>query len=483
MNGIIFVKPDQAFGIDVSPPLGVFYLAAVLREHGWDDIAVVDLRLKGQSEAALIQRVGREKPQFVGFSGLSYESEAIHRLAAAVKDGSPQTKVLIGGSYASILPQQALADERVDALVLGEGELVLPELLDRLRNDRPLDDLAGVAFRRDGEPQINPHGPFVEQLDELPYPAWDLARIPDYWQEKRQGFICKYPEYFVMFSSRGCPYRCIYCHNMFGKRFRARSAPNVLGEIERLITDHGVRELQFIDDIFNLDRERAAAIYQGIIDRGWKIAMNYSNGLRGDLLTPELIKLMARAGVYKVSVAIESGDAQMQRFIGKNLQLERARENVELLVRHGIMTHLFFMLGFPDETREQMQRTLDFARKSSAHSASFFIVHPFHGTRLAEILRERGRGELISLEASNYFDPKMADFQLSEVEPDELRGLVKGAFRSFYLNPARWWRIVRHIPRKRQLFFLGFLVLTRTFAQGLVRFERLLFHREGRSEA
>jgi hypothetical protein len=165
----------------------------------------------------------------------------------------------------------------------------------------------------------------------------------------------------------------------------------------------------------------------------------------------------------------------MQKLMRKNLKFEAAREAIGHLVRRRILTHAFFMAGFPTETRREVEATAAFARTIDAHSASFFIVNPFKGTELARMAQAQGKRDASSLGASNYFDPRVADLRISEVPPDELRRIVRRATRDFYLcRPARIGRILRDVPRKRQLLFLAVLVLMRAFFPGAIRLERRL---------
>lgn len=478
MYRILLVKPDLSFGIEISPPLGLCYIAAMARSAG-HEVRILDMRISGQGEAAFDSLLASWRPDIVGFSVFSYEAEAYLSLARQVRAALPDSRVVGGGPFAAADPEGALCNGLADLAVLGEGELVFVEALDRWRHGLDLQTLSGTAYYDGDTIIINPVTSYIEDLDALPLPAWDLIDMEAYFDVPRQGFIAKYRNYFSVFSSRGCPFNCIYCHNVFGKRFRARSPESVLNEIEQLISRYGVREIQFIDDIFNLQRDRAEAILQGIIDRGWKLALAFPNGIRADMLDADFISLLKRAGTYKVSVAIESGTDRLQKLMHKNLSLDKAREGVSELVRQRILTHAFFMIGFPTETPAEASATAAFARTIDAHSASFFIVTPFKGTPLAKIIAADGKLNATQPGAANYFDPRVADLAISEIRPAVLRRIVSNATRDFYLkHPARIWRILRDVPRKQQLFFLATLVVMRAFFPWAIHLERRLFQRK-----
>jgi radical SAM superfamily enzyme YgiQ (UPF0313 family) len=185
---------------------------------------------------------------------------------------------------------------------------------------------------------------------------------------------------------------------------------------------------------------------------------------------------MKAAGTFKASIAIESGTKRMQKVMRKNLKFEKAKESIKWLVDRRILTHAFFLVGFPSETEEEVQATIDFSKEIEAHTASFFIVNPFKGTELAEMVEEMGKMPTTDYRVSGYFDPTVSELGLSEVDPKRLREMVGHATRDFYLGkPERIVRILRDLPRKRQLPFLAFLWANRAFMPSAIKFERMMF--------
>ena len=266
-----------------------------------------------------------------------------------------------------------------------------------------------------------------------------------------------------MFSSRACPWRCTYCHNSYGKKFRERSGENVLAEMELLVTKYGVREFVFMDDIFNLRAERAKTIARGIIDRGWKIRLTFPNGFRGDILDEELVLLLKEAGMYRCMVAVESASPRIQQVMKKRLKIDKVGKIVDFIAEQGVMVHGAFMLGFPGETEEEMRATIDWAAKSSFHTAAFFRVIPFKGTELFEEVEHAGF-ELPSDWSA--YEPYQSDINLSEVPEEKILHLRKTAYRRFYLNPKRLLRIFRLIPNKSNMIpYLTLLFARRAYAR------------------
>jgi anaerobic magnesium-protoporphyrin IX monomethyl ester cyclase len=349
--------------------------------------------------------------------------------------------------------------------VRGEGEMTFAELLDGLRDGRTdWTGCAGLSWRTaDGATVNEPDRPPPAKLDELPFPAWDLIDHAKYHKVPRGGVIYAHEEFATLFSSRACPWRCTYCHNSYGKTFRERSPEHVLAEIDLLVTKYGVKELVFMDDIFNFRPARAKAIAQGIIDRGYELALTFPNGFRGDILDEELVLLLKKAGMYRCMVAVESASPRMQKVMQKNLKIDKVARIVDFIASQGIMVHGAFMLGFPTETEEEMESTIAWAARSSFHTAAFFRVIPFKGTALFRQVEEAGHQ--LPTDWSHY-EPYQSEINLSQVPEERILALRKKAYRSFYFRPKRLWRIFSLIPRKtRMLPYLTLLFARRAYAR------------------
>jgi anaerobic magnesium-protoporphyrin IX monomethyl ester cyclase len=443
-----------------AQPLGVMMLAACLREQiPGTELELHDLIPEELSVAELIALARRFQPDVFGISAMTYESEEMAAVAKAVKAWRPDLPVVVGGPHATTMPRQVLALPEVDVIVRNEGELTFAELVPMLVAGERRPEIPGVGFRKDGQPYLTPPRAFIPNLDALPYPAWDLVRMPRYWDIPRFGTAYQHRKYMSVFTSRACPFNCTYCHRLFGQKFRARSVENVIGELKILYRQYGVREIHFIDDCFNFDKPRAAAICDRIVEEGLKIAINFPNGVRGDIMTPELLQKLKRAGTYRITYAVESGSERVQKYMKKNLKLDKVKEIIAETDRLGILVDGFFMVGFPTETREEIAATLQFALDSKLHSANFFFVTPFEGTELWDQARQAGMQADADPDRYTYFYPET---NLSEVPQAELARMVSQTFRRFYLNPWRLWRVLRLFPNKKQLPWLLWLFLKYT---------------------
>jgi radical SAM superfamily enzyme YgiQ (UPF0313 family) len=293
-------------------------------------------------------------------------------------------------------------------------------------------------------------------MDSMPFPAWDLINIEAY-KEYRGATPVGKRRFMSIFTSRACPYQCTYCHTIFGKKFRARSPENVVAEIRELRDRYGISVIEVSDDIFNLQWKRAHAISSAIASSDLNIRMSFPNGLRADIMRPELMKSMKAAGTYFISYAIESGSPRIQTLIKKHLQLDKTREVIAQTVDQGIYTNGFFMMGFPTETRSEVEQTIEFARSTRLHSASFFILVPFAGTEI----HETSMNNLMPIASDQEFDYHSGIVNCSSMANHELLELKRKAYMQFYFGRGRIVRTVARHPEKRALGGLALSVLKR----------------------
>ncbi|MBI5845951.1 MAG: B12-binding domain-containing radical SAM protein [Deltaproteobacteria bacterium] len=429
MARILLVKtsPAHLHQARTAPPLGLMYLAASLRESGHTP-SILDLRTNPLSREETGRRVSSFAPDVVGFSAFSVEMPQVRSLAWYLRDsGVFSGPMILGGPHASAAGPEALCGGLFDVALKGEGDAALPRLVDALATGRSegLDSIPGLSYRKNGVTVETGRPRLMADVDSLPFPAWDLVDVPSYFSAIRTCFLKNRP-YMPVFTSRGCPYGCIYCHNIFGKKFRARSPENVLEEMSALIGRYGIREFEIQDDIFNYDPARAAEICEGILSRGWKVMISFPNGLRCDILDKGLLALMRRAGAYFLAVAVETASERIQAMIHKNLDLKRVEETVRNARDLGIVTIGNFMLGFPTETGEELRRTIDFACRLPLNFASFMTVTPFPGTRLCEMC---GQIEAPDESGMHFY---RASHNLSTLSDREFFSLRRMAYRRFY---------------------------------------------------
>jgi len=306
-----------------SPPLGIMFIAAIARERcGWD-VRLFDAFLSEDPEKEILDIMSNWTPDVVGLSAFTAESMCMHRLAKIIKKALPQTIIFAGGPHPSQYPDETLENHAIDGAVIFEGEVTAEQLFNSIAHGEPWQEVKGIAVRdENGQMQKRERQPFIADLDSLPFPAWDLVDISAY--AVRQGNTIFYNRrYMTIMTSRGCPYRCTYCHEAMGKKFRAHSPEYVLRMINTLVDKFQVYHFDIMDDIFNLDAKRMVKILDTLIEKGPRIRFAFPNAIRTDILTEEQIDKICRAGCEYVSLAIETASPRLQKLTKKTLTLTR----------------------------------------------------------------------------------------------------------------------------------------------------------------
>jgi radical SAM superfamily enzyme YgiQ (UPF0313 family) len=434
-----------------SHPLGLMMLAAcVRRDIPETHIRIIDMKVERITPQGVAREARNGGFGLVGVGAFSLHADIQAETARAVRDAAPGAVLVAGGPHATCHPERVLRQAPFDAAISGEGEISFTVLVRKLREDMGCNGLAGlpgISVLRDGE-FIAGEPPTAAEPDTLPRPAWDLINLRAY--ERSSSFsILGRRRYMSLFTSRGCPFHCIYCHRIFGKSFRPRSAQSVVEEIRELADRYGITDFDILDDAFNLDRARVHAICEALLKLPRPVTVAFPNGLRSDLLDDETLKLMRRAGTIYISFAVESASPRMQKLMRKNLDLEKAERAIRTAARLGIFCNGFFMLGFPGETRQEMERTVRFATRSPLHTAHFLKVTPFEGTELFGMMPECERARAAAMTgAMKYYD---RSFNLSDVDNKQFMRIMSRAHRRFYVNPARLLRLVSAHPFKRNV--------------------------------
>lgn len=387
--------------ISVAPPLSICYLSSFMKSKGYT-VQLLDLEveifylLKKNSSYNLDEIVALIKKKMesskAGVVGISCFTSArykqAHKIAEIVKSVNKNVRVVLGGNYPTNSPILAMQDINTDFIVLGEGELIFWNLLEALSNNKNLNSVSGIGYKKDGRINITKRNftDFIYDLDTLPLPDYKTLCIEKYYDIEMSQSLEGNFRFFTVFSSRGCPWQCIFCgaRNIFGRKYRARSAENVLKEIDWLITDYNAEEIQFQDDNLTFDKKRAEAIFDGLIIRGSKIPWTTPNGLDSSTLDKGLLEKIKKSGGRDLSIAVESGNPRVLRMVGKHIDLNKIRELVRIMQDLGIYSKAFFMLGFPGETKQEMEDTINYAAQLKADWVMFSIVNPLPGTEMSE---------------------------------------------------------------------------------------------------
>ena len=409
-----------------GPPLGLAYLASVVREEG-HDVTILDALAEEISLVDVARRVRWYDPDVVGITATTpmiYDAYAIARLAKVV---NPNVKVIIGGPHVTFTPIQTLREcPYIDIIVMGEGEMTFKELIKTLSRSGDLKDVRGIAFRHNSELKVNPPRPPIGNIDDIPVPAYDLLPLHKYLVgEKRYGAVI---------TSRGCPYRCIFCSSslQFGKRWRAHSPKRVLEELRLLREKYRIREVEFLDDTFTLDRRRSLEVARGIREEGIDISWTFSS--RANTFDSELGAVLRKAGAWLVYIGLESGSSRILRYIRKGITLSQSRDAVRAAKKSGLKVLGSFVIGFPPERGEDIKLTISFAKSLNMDYVQFTIATPFPGTELWEIAN---RDRLLTTRDWRMYTTLNAVMRGYFLSEKEIQHYLETAYITFYLSLGR----------------------------------------------
>jgi anaerobic magnesium-protoporphyrin IX monomethyl ester cyclase len=443
MAEIVLIRPGSG-NRQVAPPMGLLYLASYVRKHlPGLSITVIDGQILRLSEQEIGKIVADKKPLIAGITSMSRDAPQAHFVAREIRKHCQF--IVMGGPHPSSSAEEALADPSVDFAVIGEGEEAFLALVKRIMDGAkdPAEGIPGVAGKGiNGLMRVQPRAEVLQHPDEIPFPAYDLIDLEKYFSRGNhpgQNSVVIEKRVLPLLTSRGCPFSCVYCHNVFGRKFRPRSISNVVGEIESLHARYGVRSFEIYDDVFNLNRDRVLEFSDTVAGLGGGLTFAFSSGIRGDLLDEETLD-----GLIRINFGIESPIAAVRKRLGKRMDLGKVMKMADYAVRRGVMCGGFFLLGSPDETEAEVLETIRFAASSRLHTASFNICTPFPGTR---IYRERAATSpgAKPRPATHYGDVS-DEMNISRVPAKRLLALQRKAYLDFYTRPARIYRILKDAP-------------------------------------
>ena len=428
------------------PPLGLLALAAYVRANSRHAVEVLDLPASGLTYGALALRLRANPPDLAGITGTTHNLVEILRTAETIKAAAPSARVCLGGPHVDAFPAEALALKPVDFTVWGEGERAFLALIEALAAGRDGSGIGGVSVKRPGStsPASAPAEP-VEDLDSLPFPARDLVDSRQYYY-----VLGRRATFATIVSSRGCPFKCIFCSTPHG-RYRERSAAGMADEIESCLAS-GAEEIHFVDDTFNVRAGRLAELAREILKR--RLRARWSIRARVDTIEEEGLRLARAAGCVRVHYGVETGTDEGLRLLRKGITIAQVERAVALARRHKIATAAYFLIGCPHErTREDVLQTLRFARRLDPDFAMFNVLAIYPHTELFEMAVKRG---LIGAEEWRSFAANPTpDFRLRFWEEHftrgELAGLLQTAYRRFYFRPSVVWRNLRALDSWSEL--------------------------------
>ncbi len=408
---VAIIAPPYPLAEAPAPPLGISYVAAAFLAAG-AEVKIFDYIVRGYSAAKLRTELEEFTPDVVGVTSVTMNFPGAAAILTEAKRALPEAITVMGGPHVSFTAAHTLNKHPgIDLIVMGEGEKTIVELVDAGFKSPLFPRIKGIAFRKNGQAEVNEPRPFIPDLDELPLPARHLLPLSRY---RALG----YP--ISIITGRGCPYECIFCQGrrMVGKKIRQRSASLVVDEIAAIMS-YGIDRINIADDLFVTDKKRVREVCTEIKRRG--LRLTWSAFARVNTVDRETLEIMRDTGCDSVSFGVESGNPEMLARIKKKITLEQVRRAVKICNEVGILPHTSFVVGLPGESPQTLADTKQFA-SSLGSLYGYHILAPFPGTTVREKVSEYDL-EIITDDWTQY-DANRAITRTSHLSPAEINAFV-----------------------------------------------------------
>jgi len=373
-----------AFVDYLNPPVGVAYLAAVLEKNGYE-VMVLDCPALKMTYSKIEQEIRRFEPDIVGITSVTATFSSALKVARTIKESYPRALIVFGGPHVTIMDEQSLREQKeVDVIVRGEGEQTIVDLARCVSDSgvKSIDKVAGITFRKNGQIVRTPDRPFIQNLDELPYPAYHYFPLRKYRIFGKLGL--------PMITSRGCPLQCTFClvPRIAGNDFRARNVKNVVDEIEWMKDQYKPDFITFNDDIFTFNKERVLDFCSEIKRRNIKLPWDCQT--RVDCVSKEILGKMKAANCQLVNFGAESGCQKMLDAMRKGTTVHQNEIAIKWTKGAGLSVAMSLIVGYPGETKESLKQTFDFIRKAEPDDVYLYLATPYPSTELRDRVKDMG---------------------------------------------------------------------------------------------
>lgn len=430
---IALVKP-RSYHLVVSKgtirlPLGLAYIASSCEAYGYE-VKIFDSELIDGEVEQLIDTIMEFEPDFVGLTAttpLILSADTISRL---VHDRNPNIKTMIGGPHATYLPEYTLSTTDFDALCIGEGEEVVVEYIKRLEKNEPFNNIVGLMYKDDSGNILGNNIKAQTKIHTTPLPARHLLDLSKYIDVPRG---INEPQ-DAIFTARGCPEKCAFCISA-DEKLRIRYVDDVLKELDEIVFKYGTKFIIISDDTFTQHKRKTIELCKAMIDRQYNI--RYICQTRLDRVDPEILEWLVKTGCYAICFGIESGSNRILKSMRKDNDLEKIRQNVPMIKSFGFNMRATYILGWIDETEEEILETIKLAEEIDADENAFCIATPYPGTELwDEALRRGMKFDKDALTRFHYYNE--VGFNMSQVSDERLLELQKEAYRRV---PSRVYKV------------------------------------------
>lgn len=423
---------------EIWPQTGLAYLAAMVLKNG-HDARVIDAMADGLSLGKVLNDIADFGPSILiaNVTTPTFQNDA--EVFTAIREHHPDMLLGMAGTHPSALPERTMEEcPAVDFVIINEAELTVEEIVNRAANAagreamiQAISAIHGTTLRMPGGGfKNNPKRPQIESLDDLPYPARHLLPYQKYFMP----FFESEP-FATVIPTRGCPWKCIFCRagGVWGAEIRVRAPENILGELEQLTTRLDIHHAVFMTDSLTLNRRWANTFFNKIIEA--KLDLEWICNSRVDVVDPEMLALMKRAGCKLIAYGIESGNAEILASTKKEITLEQAENAIRWTREAGILSMAYFIIGLPGETHATIDDSINFAIKIEPDYVNFHVATPFPGTELYEMALKNSWIDADSWE--EFEEEGSAVMRTESLAPDDLVRAQKRAMQKFYLRPRR----------------------------------------------
>jgi len=422
----------------VQHPINILYLASMLKKYG-HDVELFDHEVEEFS----VDKIREFSPNIVGVTAITPRIEKANEIIKAIKAAMPVVGI-VGGPHPTALPKETLEEFRdIDICVTGEGEYSLLEICEALEKGGELSGIKGIAFRDNGRIVVNERRPPIANLDDLPFPDRDLLKHSLYKGASTPGFSRHFLNITEIYTSRGCPFSCIFCAawETHGRAVRYRSIDNLIEEMKQCIEKYKINHFTIDDDNFTLRKNRVLEFCEKV--KGMNITWDCDSRVTID---KETVDAMARAGCKKISFGVESGSPRVLQLNRKSITLDQVRNAIKLAKDAGMQITAFYMIGsHPDETLEDIELTKKLIRETEPDYITASIAIPFPGTELYNIMEKNNL--ILEKKWSNFaFFNTKPTWKTFHFSPDDLVSIQNDMLKWFYMRPSY---ILRRIGKIR----------------------------------
>jgi len=428
MNVLLINPPARSITNEpiIVPPLGLLYLAAMLEKESIK-VSILDAFAERMTWETFEKELKAIQADIIGISGMTPVIDVYQK---AIQIARKYCKyIIMGGPHVSAYRSKIFIDiPEVDYALIGEAEYTFISLIECLEsnNFKAITKIPGIVSRD----YCNPEPPIITDVNSLPFPARHLIPINKY-----RYSLSHYKPVFTLITSRGCPYQCIFCDKTIsGSKYRARSADNVIAEIEDIVSKYNAKSIIIYDDLFTIDKKRTIEICRKIIEKNLKIEWKCEG--RVDRIDEEMLAWMKKAGCSLIAYGVESGNLNSLKFLKKNFTPQQTEKAFKLTRQNKIKTLAYFILGIPIETYKEALQSIDFAINIKPDFIQFSLLSPTFGTELYQIAQEKGWYKEIEVKDLLGKDKKRAVIETPEWTEDKLRKIIRVAYFKFYFRPT-----------------------------------------------